>query len=124
MTLTEIFIQFGNNLITKTKSYVEQIAAAKADKIHFHNSQQITFSDGETLEGKFNNGELKGEKGESGISWRPSVNSNGDLTWAQNSSTVSPNPENIKGPKGDPAKFNYGTQMPSGGSSGDIYIQI
>lgn len=54
----------------------------------------------------------QGEKGTDGFTWRPSVNSSGDLTWTKDSSSTTPLAINIKGPKGEDGK--PGLQGPKG----------
>ena len=46
------------------------------------------------------NGESGGET--QNLFWKPTVSEEGEISWAQDSSTVPPDPQNIKGPKGDP----------------------
>lgn len=43
----------------------------------------------------------KGDTGANGFTWRPSIDSSGNLTWSNNGSTIAPTNVNIKGPKGD-----------------------
>lgn len=43
-----------------------------------------------------------GPPGSTGFTWRPKVNSNGDLSWELNSSSSIPETVNIKGPQGTP----------------------
>ena len=44
---------------------------------------------------------VKGLQGDKGNSWKPSVDSDGKLTWSLDSSTTVPTEQVIKGPKGD-----------------------
>lgn len=53
-----------------------------------------------------------GPKGDKGNYWRPSVDSSGNLSWADSSSTSTPSSVNIKGPKGDTG--DTGPQGPKG----------
>lgn len=68
----------------------------------------------------FNFGIPKGEKGETGkdgvgYTYKPSVNSNGDLSWTNNGQLENPQTVNIKGPKGDPGpRGPQGETGPSG----------
>lgn len=59
-----------------------------------------------------------GPKGDTGFTWRPAVDTSGNLTWTQNSGTTAPTTANIKGPKGDKgdtgAKGATGAQGPKG----------
>lgn len=87
----------------------------------------------------------KGDTGANGFTWRPSVDSSGNLIWSNNGSTIAPTNVNIKGPKGDqgiqgikgdtgatgpqgPAGKD-GTQIitsntqPSGQAKGQVWIQ-
>ncbi len=50
-----------------------------------------------------------GGGGESTIAWLPSVSVEGDISWRRSSTTVAPETQNIKGPKGD-----TGIQGPQG----------
>ena len=59
MNINEVLIKIGNNILEKTKAYA-------APKSHDHKADQVTFSDGETFQTKFNQGELKGQKGDTG----------------------------------------------------------
>lgn len=85
----------------------------------------ILFTDGKTFQQKLDDGSLKGAKGDtgaqgpqgvkgdtgekgatgatgaSGFTWRPTVDSSGNISWANNGSTTAPTTVNIKGPKGD-----------------------
>lgn len=82
----------------------------------------IVFTDGKTFQQKLDDGSLKGAKGDtgaqgpqgvkgdtgekgatgaSGFTWRPTVDSSGNISWANNGSTTAPTTVNIKGPKGD-----------------------
>ena len=45
--------------------------------------------------------EQMGTKGDKGDTWKPTVDSNGNLSWAINSNTTAPTTVNIKGLKGD-----------------------
>lgn len=87
-------------------------------------ANDILFNDGQNFQQKLDNGSLKGPqgikgdtgnqgpkgetgpqgptgaKGTDGFTWRPSINSSGDLTWSKNSSTLTPDSSNIKGPIG------------------------
>ena len=66
-----------------------------------------------------------GPQGPKGNYWRPSVDSSGNLSWSDSSSTSTPSTVNIKGPKGDTgatgAKGATGAQGPQGvqGPKGD-----
>lgn len=51
-----------------------------------------------------------GSGGESTIAWKPSVNSNGDISWTRTSSTSRPATQNIKGSKGDIGETGRGIQ--------------
>lgn len=59
-----------------------------------------------------------GPQGPKGNYWRPSVDSSGNLSWSDSSSTSTPSTVNIKGPKGDTgatgAKGATGPQGPQG----------
>lgn len=46
---------------------------------------------------------LKGERGNPGAVFVPSVDNDGTLSWTNDGGLLNPNPVNIKGPKGDPA---------------------
>lgn len=60
----------------------------------------------------------QGPQGPKGNYWRPAVDSSGNLTWTDSSSTTAPSSVNIKGPKGDTGlqgpKGNTGPQGPQG----------
>lgn len=43
----------------------------------------------------------KGDKGDTGTTFTPSVDSAGNITWANDGGLPNPDPANIKGPKGD-----------------------
>lgn len=60
---------------------------------------------------------IAGTKGIDGITWRPSVDVNGNLTWTKNSTPAIPDSSNIKGPKGD--KGDTGSQGPTGPKGAD-----
>ena len=54
----------------------------------------------------------KGNPGANGFTWRPSVDTSGNLTWTNNGNTTAPTTVNIKGPKGDTGLT--GPQGPTG----------
>lgn len=60
-----------------------------------------------------------GGGGDSDNIWKPTVSSNGEITWRKSTSTTTPDPQNIKGPKGDDG--NTGETGPQGpaGPKGD-----
>ncbi len=70
-----------------------------------------------------------GTKGDPGNTWRPTVATNGDLSWAINSGTTQPTTVNIKGPKGDPGsaadamQIAVGTTEPAGLKTGDWWYK-
>lgn len=43
----------------------------------------------------------KGDKGDKGDTWKPTIDSNGNISWILNNTTTTPVAMNIKGPKGD-----------------------
>lgn len=56
-----------------------------------------------------------GGGGDSDNIWKPTVSSNGELTWRKSTSTTTPDPQNIKGPKGDEGDpGETGPQGPAG----------
>ena len=56
-----------------------------------------------------------GTPGESDNIWKPTVSSNGEITWRKSKSTTTPDPQNIKGPKGDEGDpGETGPQGPAG----------
>lgn len=69
-----------------------------------------------------------GPPGSTGFTWRPKVNSNGDLSWELNPSGSAPETVNIKGPQGTPGSGLEGLgtivseQQPS--NRGTIWIQL
>ena len=64
-----------------------------------------------------------GGGGESTIAWLPTVDSSGDISWRRSSTTVAPETQNIKGPKGDTGeqgpKGDTGAQGPKGADGAD-----
>ena len=58
-----------------------------------------------------------GTNGTNGFTWRPAVNTAGDLTWTRNSSTTTPADRNIKGPKGDAGAPGLTTSIKVNGST-------
>ena len=76
-----------------------------------------------------------GGGGESTIAWLPTVDSSGNISWRRSSTTVAPETQNIKGPKGDTGatgaqgeKGDTGEQGPKGdtgaqGPKGDTGAQ-
>ena len=71
------------------------------------NASQITFTDGQTFQEKLESGLLKGEQGEKGdpgqdgATFTPSVDAEGNLSWTNDKGLVNPTTVNIKGDKGD-----------------------
>lgn len=56
-----------------------------------------------------------GGGGDSDNIWKPTVSSNGEITWRKSTSTTTPDPQNIKGPKGDEGDpGETGPQGPAG----------
>ncbi len=56
-----------------------------------------------------------GTPGESDNIWKPTVSSSGEITWRKSKSTTTPDPQNIKGPKGDDGDpGETGPQGPAG----------
>lgn len=56
-----------------------------------------------------------GTPGESDNIWKPTVSSDGEITWRKSTSTTTPDPQNIKGPKGDEGDpGETGPQGPAG----------
>jgi beta-lactamase superfamily II metal-dependent hydrolase len=53
-----------------------------------------------------------GERGPQGNTWKPTVDTHGNLTWTVDSSSSAPSPVNIKGPQGP--QGNVGPQGPAG----------
>lgn len=49
-----------------------------------------------------------GEKGDDGVTFTPSVSTNGDLSWTNNGGLTNPGTVNVKGPKGDSVKGDDG----------------
>ena len=45
-------------------------------------------------------GNIKGEKGDDGATFTPSVNANGDLSWTNDKGLTNPVTVNIRGPQG------------------------
>ena len=91
----------GDNGVTPT------IKAANGTDIGSVGTPSVTANTvGTTTTFTFHN--LKGERGEpgkngsNGFTWRPSVNTGGDISWTKDSSSTTPTTMNIKGPKGDP----------------------
>lgn len=91
---------------------------------HKHGATDITFTDGEDLQTKYD----VGFKGADGFTWRPTVGQDGYLTWAVSNSTDEPGAINILGPTGpvgpkgqDGAQGVQGIQGPTGaiGPKGD-----
>lgn len=76
-----------------------------------YNASDIVFSDGDTLQNKFDDG----FRGADGFTWRPIVDSEGNLSWQLNPDMGPPPTINIKGPKGDRGE-------PGAGNSSDIII--
>lgn len=92
---------------------------------HKHNAKDVTFSDGEDLQSKYEDG----FKGTDGFTWRPNVGSDGFLTWGISNSIDEPGAVNIigpigpTGPKGENGiQGQQGPQGPTGstGPKGDI----
>ncbi len=79
---------------------------------------------------------IQGVKGDKGDTWKPTVDSNGNISWAFNNGATIPTPMNIKGPKGDVGATGPqgppgdGTQIvtsavqPSGQINGRVWIQL
>lgn len=63
---------------------------------------------------------IQGLKGEKGDTWKPTIDSNGIISWALNNGTTIPISMNIKGPKGDVGAT--GTPGPKG-DKGDTGLQ-
>ncbi|MDY5930347.1 MAG: collagen-like protein, partial [Candidatus Onthovivens sp.] len=83
--------------------------------------QEITLDDIE----KWNNAGV-GQKGDKGDTWKPSVDSEGNLAWTKDTSDNPPTTTNIKGPKGDKGdKGEQGIQGVKGdtGNKGEQGIQ-
>ena len=81
---------------------VRGLIAGKADANHVHEAAEITFTDAETLQAKFDNGSLKGEKGDQGE--KGDAFTYADFTPEQLAA--------LKGEKGD--KGDAGEQGPQG----------
>lgn len=68
-----------------------------------------------------------GTKGDKGDIWRPTVDSNGNISWTINNGTTQPATTNIKGPKGDTGergpKGDQGAQGLPGKDGTQIYTQ-
>lgn len=67
-----------------------------------------------------------GGGGDSDNIWKPTVSSNGEITWRKSMSTTTPDPQNIKGPKGDDGDpGETGPQGPAGpkGDTGETGAQ-
>lgn len=63
---------------------------------HTYNANDIIFSDGDTLQNKFDDG----FKGTDGFTWRPTIGQDGYLSWDISNSTDQPRSVNIIGPTG------------------------
>ncbi len=63
---------------------------------------------------------IQGLKGDKGDTWRPTVDSSGNISWVLNNGTTTPLSMNIKGPKGDVG--STGAQGPKG-DKGDTGLQ-
>ena len=64
---------------------------------------------------KFSN--LKGQPGKNGsngFTWRPTVDSEGNISWANNGSTSAPTTMNIRGPQGPAGDANYAMSYANG----------
>lgn len=62
-----------------------------------------------------------GINGENGVTFTPSVDNEGNLSWTNNGNLDNPETKNIKGPKGEPgAKGDTGEGVPSGGTTGQV----
>lgn len=62
-----------------------------------------------------------GINGENGVTFTPSVDNEGKLSWTNNGNLDNPETKNIKGPKGEPgAKGDTGEGVPSGGTTGQV----
>jgi|LSQX01.1.fsa_nt_gb hypothetical protein len=59
---------------------------------------KITFESDDGL--GFVTDDLRGDKGDVGDMWKPSIDENGTISWSQSSSTTAPAPTNIRGPIG------------------------
>lgn len=59
---------------------------------------KITFESDDGL--GFVTDDLRGDKGDVGDMWKPSIDENGTISWSQSSSTTAPTPTNIRGPIG------------------------
>lgn len=84
---------------------------------HKCTANDITFSDGDTLQDKFDDG----FKGVDGFTWRPNIGKDGYLSWDISNSTDQPRPVNIMGPTGatgptgkDGIQGERGMQGPTG----------
>lgn len=101
--------------------------------------QNIDMSDvvsdvGLTLDQLIKSGALKGEQGiqgNPGRVWRPTVDANGNITWAltDTGGTIPP-PTNIKGPAGEPGTPGTpgtpgaaGVGVPAGGLAGQVLVK-
>lgn len=81
---------------------VRGLIAGKADASHAHEASEVTFADADTLQAKFDNGSLKGEKGDQGE--KGDAFTYADFTAEQLAA--------LKGEKGD--KGDAGEQGPQG----------
>lgn len=65
-----------------------------------------------------------GMNGENGVTFTPSVDNEGNLSWTNNGNLDNPETKNIKGPKGDKGdagpKGEPGEGVPSGGTTGQV----
>lgn len=65
-----------------------------------------------------------GINGENGVTFTPSVDNEGNLSWTNNGNLDNPETKNIKGPKGDKGdagpKGDTGEGVPSGGATGQV----
>lgn len=62
-----------------------------------------------------------GMNGENGVTFTPSVDNEGNLSWTNNGNLDNPETKNIKGPKGEPGpKGDTGEGVPSGGATGQV----
>ena len=92
---------------------LRKIVLQKADKDHGHKAEEVPFVDGETLQEKFDKGELKGEKGEQGPA--------GEVGPQGPQGEIGPQgPAGEKGEKGDQGEV--GPQGPQGiqGPQGEV----
>lgn len=100
----------SNKTVTGAINEVNQKVGSKAPLTHTHQADQVTFTDGQTFQQKFDDGSLKGgkgdkgdkgDRGDNGVTYTPSVDSSGILSWVNDGNLQSPDPVNIKGAKGD-----------------------